>query len=204
MKESTFDKNSFRFALKKLFGLGHQAWGTSDCCLDVEVNSLDGIKVKNEKFFEVPRKELFNQLTEEQKKMVDSIFATDKDDKKDSGKAVLVCTQPLYTAGHVSSPDAQIKVYEEIVKEYVANGFYVVIKPHPRDYLDYQECISKYHCGYIDKNIPSEILDYSPDGQRYYAAISVTSTSINFLDCAEKKIFKGMDFAQKIDKGKRG
>ena len=80
-------------------------------------------------------------------------------------------------------------------------GYHVVIKPHPRDEADYADIIFKYKCTHIDKNIPSEVLNYNPEAQQYYAAISVTSTSINFLDCAKEKIFMGMDFVERVMSG---
>lgn len=110
-----------------------------------------------------------------------------------------MCTQPLYTSGHVTSYDIQLKVFESIIRDYTVNDYQVVLKPHPRDEADYTALITKYKCGYIDKNLPSEILDYNLDIKPYYAAVSVTSTAINFLDCAKNKVFMGMEYIKKIE-----
>ena len=197
--KASYDRNSLKFRVKRLTGLGTQAWGNSDACIDVEVNSLEDLQYQNEKFFEVPRKELFGKLSAEQRKTVFNIFAENKNMVDSYEDAVLLCTQPLYHDGHVSSMAIQLKVFETIAKDYCNMGYKVVIKPHPRDEGDYSAIIDKYCCGYIDKNLPSEVLNYNPDSKPYYAAISVTSTSINFLDCAINKVFIGMDYAQKID-----
>ena len=199
ISKASYDRNSLKFRIKRLTGLGTQAWGNSDACIDVEVNSLDDLQYQNEKFFEVPRKELFGKLSSDQRKKVFNIFAENKNMDDGHEDAVLLCTQPLYHDHHVSSMAVQLKVFESIVKDYFNMGYVVVIKPHPRDEGDYSTIIDKYQCGYIDKNLPSEVLNYNPDSKPYYAAVSVTSTSINFLDCAINKVFMGMDYAQKID-----
>ena len=198
--KTSYDPHSLKFRLKRLTGLGTQAWGNSKYCVDVEVNSLKDLKMCNEKYFEVPRKELFGRLTDDQKKTVYKIFAENKKVNSVGGDAVLVCTQPMFKDGHVSSMEVQLNVFEAVVREYSEKGYQIVIKPHPRDEADYSKIIEKYHCGYIDKNLPSEVLNYDPDARPYYAAISITSTSINFLDCATNKVFMGMDYAQSFDK----
>ncbi len=197
--KSSYDERTIKCKLKIIFGLGYQAWGISKYCIDVEVNDLNGLKIRNDKYFELPRKKMFEKLSTEQKKMVYSLFAGGKTLSHSDEDAILLCTQPLYTSGHVSSYDIQLKVFESIIRDYTVNGYQVVLKPHPRDEADYTALITKYKCGYIDKNLPSEILDYNPDIKPYYAAVSVTSTAINFLDCAKNKVFMGMEYIKKIE-----
>lgn len=198
LKKGTYSRKSLKYLVKRLFGVGFISWGTSKYCLDIEVNDQEGIKIPNDKVIVIPRKELFGKLSDDQRKLVYQIFAGDNVIRNDSRESVLLCTQPLFKAGHVDSYDKQKKVFESIVKEYTDKGYQVVIKPHPRDEADYSAIAEKYHCGQIDKNLPSEILDYNPEAKQYYAAISITSTSINSLDCANKKIFLGMEYLQKV------
>lgn len=196
---SSYNEDTLKFKIKKITGLGHQAWGTSKYCVDVEVNSLDGLKICNDKFFAVPRKELFESLTAEQKKYVYDVFVGGIEVNNGCDNAVLLCTQPLFAAGHVSTMTIQLRVFESIIRDYHERGFKVVVKPHPRDEADYSTILEKYDCDYIDKNIPSEVLNYNPEIKAYYAAVSITSTSINFLDCAENKVFIGMDYVKQIE-----
>ena len=199
LRDNSYNNKSFKSLLKKLLGIGFMAWGTSEYCLDIEVNDVNGIQIPTEKVITVSRKELFSHLSDTDKKSIYDVFASDR--KVDSGKgdSVLICTQPLFSAGHVKSMEVQLMVFEEIIRDYYNQGNNIVIKPHPRDEADYSELVRKYHCGYIDKNIPSEVLDYNPNAKHYCAAISITSTSINALICADNKIFIGMAFVKQFE-----
>jgi len=197
VKKGSFENSTLQFYLKEKLGIGSRIWGMSPYCIDIEVNDKNGIKIHSDKVIEVPRKELFGSMSPEQKMIVYNTFASDKNVDITHEKSALLCTQPLFTDKHVSSLEEQILVFEMIVKEYTDQGFHMVIKPHPRDQADYQGIIRKYHCGLIDKNLPSEILNYNPEA-RFKTAISVTSTAINFLECADEKKFMGMDFVKEV------
>ena len=194
---NSYNKGSFKFFLKEKLGMGYRLWGSSPYCIDIEVNDKNGIKIHSDKVFEVPRRELFDSLTAEQRISVYRTYAAGKTIDEGKGKSAILCTQPLFSAGHVSSMADQLKVFEEVVKNFQKDGFHIVIKPHPRDDADYSGVINQYGCGYIDKNLPSEILNYDPDA-RFDAAISITSTAINFLNYADEKIFMGMEFVQEV------
>ena len=199
LSKDSYNTNSIRYKIKKLLGVGCLSWGTTKYCKDIEVNDLEGIKISKEKVFEIPRRSLFDSLDNKQRIMIYNLFANGMEVYKNDRESVLICTQPLFEAGHVKSMDTQIKVFEEIIKLYQNKGYNIVIKPHPRDMADYSTIVKKYDCGYIDKNLPSEILNYNLDAKSYYAAVSITSTSINFLDCAKNKVFMGMEYVKRIE-----
>lgn len=198
---SSYHNGNIKSWLKSKLNLGYQLWGTSPYCIDIEVNNKKGIKISSDKVIEVPRKELFARLTDEQKVFVYDTYASGKDMRGRMGKPVIVCTQPLYTAKHVPTMEDQIQVFEAVLKRFTDDGYQVVVKPHPRDEGNYSSLVSKYKCGFIDKNLPLEILNYNPEA-RYAAAVSITSTAINFLEYADKKIFMGMDYVEKVLKQK--
>lgn len=197
LSKKTYTKGNIKYFIKETFGLGYQLWGRSPYCLDIEVNELDGIKISKDKVFAVSRRELFDMLTEENKALVYKTYAAGKSIEGSSVQNVIVCTQPLYEAHHVESMDEQMAVFEAVVDRYKRKGYHIVVKPHPRDEGDYTDIIKKYDCGFIDRNLPSEILDYDFN-VKYDLAISITSTSINFLQCAQEKIILGMGFVKEV------
>ena len=193
IKESSFAINGFRKKVKELFGMGFTCWGQSECCVDIEVNKIEGIKIPKDKVFEVPRRELFDSLQETQKKLIYATYAKGENLQMSSAKSMILFTQPLFADQFVQSMDEQEKVFETIVEEYVDNGYGVTIKPHPRDLMDYSKLIARYHCAYIAKNIPSEVLNFDKDVS-FDVAVSVTSTAINFLKRVKEKRFMGRDY----------
>lgn len=197
VKSSSYKKGSFKFWLKDKLGIGYRLWGSSPYCLDIEVNDKNGIKILPDKVFEVPRKDLFDALSSEQKKLVYKTYTAGRTIENLTGKKAILCTQPLFTAGHVRSMNEQMLVFEETIKKLKNDGYAVVIKPHPRDEANYTEIIKKYSCGYIDKNLPSEVLNFDASA-RYDVAVSITSTAINFLQHTDKKIFMGMEFVKEV------
>ena len=70
-----------------------------------------------------------------------------------------------------------MQIYEDIIKEYTGMGYTITIKPHPRDKADYSNLCEKYNCLYIDKYIPTEVLNYD-DSVFYDLALSITTTAI--------------------------
>lgn len=194
---SSYHNGNIKSWLKSKLNIGYQLWGTSPYCIDIEVNNKEGIKISSDKIIEVPRKELFACLTNEQRTFIYNTYASGKDMRGKQGKTAIVFTQPLYAAKHVLTMEDQMQVFEAVLKQFTDEGYQVVLKPHPRDEGDYSNLVSKYKCGFIDKNLPSEILNYNPEA-RYDVAVSITSTAINFLEYADKKIFMGMDYVGEV------
>ena len=190
-----FTPGTFRFFLRKHFT--SLSWGMSEYAVDIEVNDADGILIPKDKVVEVPRRELFDALSGEQKLLIYNTFAAGKHIDGQAGKSALLCTQPLFADKFVGTMDEQLAVFEGAVRQFAGDGYHVVLKPHPRDEADYTGIVQKYGCGYIDRTLPSEVLNFDPD-VFYNAAVSITSTSINFLDFAKEKIFLGREFIEKV------
>ena len=188
------DPHSFLYLARKIFRL--LRWGQADCVLDIEVNEMDGAKIPKEKAFEVSRRGLLENLNAEQKLLIYKTFVSDKDIIHGGKKSVLLCTQPLFQDKFVASEREQLVVFESVIHNFSVQGFQIVIKPHPRDDIDYTDVACKYGCKIIDKSLPSEVLNFDPEIY-YDAAVSITSTSINFLDFAKEKIFMGTEYIMK-------
>lgn len=202
--KNVFSKKGLIKGLKNFCGVGFNIFGQNDCCIDIEVNSDEKIKIPRDKVIVLPRKELFATLNESQKKTIYAIFAKGKSTgKKTDGKSVILLTQPLFKDKFVESEEEQRIVFESVIKEYKGNGYAVAIKPHPRDEMDYFPLIEKYDCTYIDKNIPSEMLNFDKEAS-YDVAVSITSTAINFLENVSEKRFMGREYIDFCLKEYRG
>lgn len=195
LDESTYTPGTLKFILKGITGF--HCWGMSDAAIDIEVNDLDGIIIPKDKCFAVPRKELFAKLNSKERILVFDTFAAGKKVGTAQGKTAILCTQPLCQDKFVSTMEEQERVFESIVKSYHSDGYQVIIKPHPRDLMDYSSIIRAYECGFIDKNLPSEILNFNPEA-KYDVAISITSTAINFLEYALEKRFMGKEYINEV------
>lgn len=194
------DPHSVLYFARKIFRL--LRWGQAGCILDIEVNEMDGIKIPKEKVFEVSRRGLIARLNMEQKLLIYRTFVRDNNIMHSEEKSILLCTQPLFQDKFVASEREQSIVFESIIRDFSAQGYHIVVKPHPRDGLDYTDVARKYKCEIIDKSLPSEVLNFNPEIY-YDVAVSITSTSINSLDFAKEKIFMGTGYIVKVLKNEK-
>lgn len=163
--------------------------GYGKYCVDMEVNSIAGHKYPRKNFVEVPRKELSDRLTDEDKKILTRAFIADYDrlealvkEMGDDDK-ILILTDPLCTL------DVREKIFRDIIKMYEKEGR-IFLKPHPRDKLDYKTLFSEYP--QFDATVPMEILNFIP-GVRFKKAIGVL-TEMKAITFADEAIRLGADF----------
>ena len=197
VKSGSYKEGSLKFFIKKMTGIGYKLWGTADECIDIEVNDINGIKISSEKCIEIPRKVLFSKLTDKDRLLIFNTYSHGETMSETKEKSVIIFTQPLWKDHFVNSVENQLRVFDSITKEYNDLGYRIVIKPHPRDEADYRSIINKYNCDYIDKNMPSEILNFNPNA-KYDVAVSITSTAINFLQYAKEKRFLGREYINEV------
>ncbi|MCC8067715.1 MAG: glycosyltransferase family 52 protein [Clostridiales bacterium] len=110
-----------------------------------------------------------------------------------SGIALLLLTEPFALTGRLPDEETQARLYRDVIDRY-ADGGEVLIKPHPRDPMDYLTRFPDAHL--IAKNIPMEVLNFE---ERFHVrrAVTVNSSAIQTLRCAEEKICLGQEFLQK-------
>lgn len=194
ISDSSFSKTGFKKRIKNFFHIGFTCWGQAKCCLDIEVNSLNGIKVPVDKVKAVSRKEMFQNLTIAQKKVIYGVYVPNGLKwNNDQSKSVILLTQPLFEDHWVETEDQQLKVFEGIVNDLKKDGYSITIKPHPRDIIDYSNIEKRYMCSHIDKNIPSEVLNFNSEAF-FDLAVSITSTAINFLENVHERRFIGREY----------
>ena len=173
--------------------------GYAKYCLDMEVNDISVLEYPCPKYIEKPRKELTEKLGKEEKEILVSIFIENKEklkellafDKADRPK-VLVLSEPL------CGLETRKRIFMDIIEEYgTVRGerARILIKPHPRDVLDYQELFPEHLV--LDGKFPMEILNYV-DSLVFDRVVTVFTvpTAIAF---AKEKIFLGEDFMDRYE-----
>lgn len=161
--------------------------GKSPYCLSIEVNENSGLQFRDErlqKVIEVPRRFLFDRLSEHQRLEIFKIFGVDKLSQPLQG--ILVLTQPLVQDNWdeaITTKDNQIEFYRQIVVNYGQNQR-VFFKIHPRDNVDYS---SLKEVIFLDQRLPMELYEMMADC-RFSKGVTHSSTALDFLTCVDEKI----------------
>lgn len=161
--------------------------GFGKYCQSIEVNDISVVP-KDEryhKFKEVPRKELFENISEERKQLILRVFDVEAlSEVKD--KSVLILTQPLSIDDLLNGDDKQYGFYKRICDKYLSEGYEVYLKPHPRDSVTYENING---VNLIAQTVPMELIEMVSN-VKFERIITHSSTAINFLTCGkEKEIF---------------
>ena len=161
--------------------------GFGKYCQSIEVNDISVVP-KDEryhKFKEVPRKELFENISEERKQLILRVFGVEELSGVQD-KSILILTQPLSMDGLLNSDDKQYGFYKRICDKYLSKGYEVYLKPHPRDSITYRNING---IKLIAQTVPMELIEMVSD-VKFERIITHSSTAINFLTCGkEKEIF---------------
>ena len=174
--------------------------GYSRYCLDMEINDRSVVPYPCDKYIEAPRVKLVERLTEEDKDILIRLFIEDLEEllgqlacgAKDK---ILVLSEPLCDL------TVRRQIFADIIGEYGqvdGRQGQVLIKPHPRDVLDY----AKEFAGHIVLSgmFPMEILNFIP-GLRFRRVVSVFTVP-NGITCADEVLFLGEDFMDKYEEPK--
>lgn len=170
--------------------------GYGKYCLDMEINDLSCLRHTCPKYKVVPRKPLELSLDSEQKLTMLRIFMEDADGflqelgEKASGDCILFLTQP-----HPKSEEARKQICHDIIRDY-CQGCHVVIKPHPRDLIDYTAL--RPDCTVIKGKFPVEVLNFL-EGVHFKKVISIATTALDTIDFADEKINLGDTFWDKYE-----
>ena len=178
----------YKDLLKHLFFLRRtKGPGFSKYCQSIEVNDISVVP-KDEryhKFKEVPRKDLFNNISEERKQLILRVFDVEELSEV-AEKSVLILTQPLSIDGLMNSDDKQYGFYKKICNRYLSEGYEVYLKPHPRDSVTYEKMNG---VTLIAQSVPMELIEMVSD-VKFERITTHSSTAINFLTCGkEKEVF---------------
>lgn len=165
--------------------------GYGKYCLDMEVNDFSCLRRVCPFYIEAPRKPLERQLNAEQKRLMLQIFMEGAErfqaelTEKASKDCVLFLTQP-----HPQDEEVRRQICHDIIRDY-CEGCHVVIKPHPRDLIDYAAL--RPDCTVIRGKFPVEVLNFV-EGVHFKKAISIVTTALDTIDFVDEKINLGEDF----------
>ena len=171
-------------------------WGRY--CIDMEVNDISILDYGCPKYIEVPRQPLVDELTKADRELMLELFVENMEELKkqlDEGKnrpRVLILSEPLCDL------ETRERLFRDLVNEYKTfdgQDAIVMIKQHPRDYLDYKKLFPDVIL--LSGTFPMEMLNFI-EGLRFNRLVSVYTVvdSIKFVD---EKLFLGDDFMDKYE-----
>ncbi len=170
--------------------------GYSRYCIDYEVNDISANHSLPPNVVEEPREELDKKLTPEDHRILVDIFLENKEsvvgqllgDGSDKRPQVMILTEPL------CEMDVRKKLFSDIIDEYKADNR-VIIKPHPRDVLDYEKEFPDTVV--IRDKFPMEVLG-DIEGFKVDKVISVI-TQMENVYFAKEIVYLGLDFLDKYE-----
>lgn len=203
LDDQAYLSNKSAFRLKKLLarlGLIFIECGYSRYCLDYEVNDISANHSVPPNVIEVPHTSLLERLKESDHTQIAKIFIKDWDNLKkkliyasdtndrEVKPIAMILTEPLCT------PDIRQRMFSDIVDTY-SKEYYPVIKPHPRDELDYRGLFPGVCV--IEDRFPMEVLNDMPDF--HIAKLVSVITQINDIKFADSIDYLGLDFLDRYE-----
>ena len=193
--DDAYVANHGHFRLKTWFSRHNlifimNGWGKY--CLDMEINDRSVVPTDCPRFVEVPRKPLERALTPEQKKQMIQAFIEDADAlmqqlKPSQEGEAFAC---FLTEPHPVDIEARKRVCLDVLAKY-CQGYRVLIKPHPRDTVDYEALCPD--AVVLRGRFPVEVLNFF-EGLHIKRAVSIVTTAINNMDFVEEKLNLGASF----------
>ena len=171
--------------------------GYGKYCIDMEVNDKSVLPYPIDKHVEVPRAALTERLTAADKELLLRLFLEDMDglmEKLHRGAEdkVLILSEPLCDL------ETRKRIFSDIIEQYgTVDGrqAQILIKPHPRDVLDYAREFPQYIV--LDAFFPMEMLNLIP-GLRFRRVASVFTVP-DAIRFAEEIVFLGEDFMDRYE-----
>ena len=169
--------------------------GYSRYCIDMEVNDIGALDYPIAKMREVSRERLVQGLDAAGRELLTRLFIAGEDALETAlrkavaeGKPVsLILTEPL-----CQDLSMRRKLFEDMVREYAGDSV-VLIKPHPRDVLDYHEIFPEDIV--LDAKFPMEILNFvCANLEVEFARVVTVYTVPSSIHCAREKLYLGDEF----------
>lgn len=168
--------------------------GYSKYCIDVEVNQIEGIRYPIKKHREVPRAQLFERLTQDEKDIIVDVFVQGKErllrniESVENKKNYLILTEPLCDL------ETRKRIFSDLVECYQEEAN-ICIKPHPRDELEYESIFPELLV--LEKMMPMEVLNCF--GKQIFDNTISVLTDINGIYFTKEAIRLGPDFMDKYE-----
>ena len=193
--DDAYVANHGHFRLKTWFSRHNlifimNGWGKY--CLDMEINDRSVVPTDCPRFVEVPRKPLEQALTPAQKRQMIEAFIEDADalmqqlrPSREGEEFACFLTEP-----HPVDVEARKRVCLDVLAQ-DCQGYRVLIKPHPRDTIDYEALCPD--AVVLRGRFPVEVLNFF-EGLRIRRAVSILTTAMNNMDFVEEKLNLGASF----------
>lgn len=190
--------NRGHFGLKALLaglGLIFIQNGYGRYCMDMEVNDLSALDHPIAKMREVPREPLVKGLDREGRERLIRLFIANRKEleaallgaKEKRQPVSLILTEPL-----CKDLSMRKKLFRDMIRQYAGDGI-VLVKPHPRDVLDYTEIFPEHVV--LDGKFPMEILNFVCDNlQMEFQRVVTVYTVPSSVHCAKEKLYLGDEF----------
>ncbi len=182
------------------FGLIFIQNGYGKYCIDMEVNSIGALDHPIAKMREVPREKLVNNLDDEGRRTLIRLFIENREDleralekaQEENRPVSLILTEPL-----CRDLKMREKLFRDMIREYAGDGV-VLIKPHPRDVLDYRKLFPEYIV--LDGAFPMEILNFvCADLKMEFERVVTVYTVPSSIHCARQKLYLGDEFMDRYE-----
>lgn len=180
--------------------------GYSKYCLDMEINDDSYFDYSFKKYKVVPRRELEKKLTADNKDKIVKVFIENAEEIKNQLKGMDNCILFLTEGYPGGETEIRKRISDEILTDYchiditgnspIENEPHVIIKPHPRDDLDY----AKHYpmCTVLYGKFPIEVLNYL-EGIHFSKAISIITSALDSMDFVDEKINIGPHLYDKYE-----
>lgn len=157
--------------------------GYGKYCLDMEINDKSVLPYTFAKYKEVPRKPMERALTAQQKRLMLQVFLPNAEEIT---KQLAGCEDCVLFLTEAFPNDAKVRkaVCDEILRDYCGDA-HVVIKPHPRDDLDYAALYPQ--CTVIQGKFPIEVLNFI-EGIHFKKMISIITSALDAIEFSDEKI----------------
>ena len=202
-RDTAREDNAGHFGLKAFLariGVLFIQNGYSRFCIDMEVNDLSALDHPIPKMKEVPREEMVRALTKEDERRLVKLFIANEEELEKSLAAaagenrplVLILTEPL-----CKDLAVRRQLFEDMIHTYGQIGGRqgtIVIKPHPRDLLDYRQAFPQHVV--LDARFPMEILNFT--GALFDRVVTVYTVPSS-IRCAREKVYLGSDFMDRYE-----
>lgn len=139
---------------------------------------------------------LERKLNTEQKNLLYSIYAGAYELPTIYDKPVdIILTTSLCKDGLVASEEEQFDCFKELIDEYAdVNSHIVLIKPHPKDDMDYSGI---KNCIVVNSRVSAEILNMS-NSMRIESVVTICSTAVLSFNRAKRIIVVGPEYLMKF------
>lgn len=202
-RDTAVEDNRGHFAFKAWMakrGLIFIQNGYGKYCLDMEVNDLSALDHPIPNMKECSREELVSHLTPEDREKLCSMFIANRKELDDTLREaknagmplVLILTEPL-----CQDLSVRERLFRDMIAEYGTIGdrkARIVIKPHPRDLLDYHRIFPEHVI--LDSRFPMEILNFT--GAEFDRVVTVYTVPSG-IHCARQKIYLGNEYMDRYE-----